>query len=289
MRKVQLKLKSKLLVYILSAFTVIYVIALFYISSNFKKNAYQNASEIIKRTSYEYKNKIEFDLGKLMEVVISKRNIYNIYQSIPKESLNFFYDQICYSWLQNSPDILSVWQVWEIRAFDSKYTLKNGRHRNVYIRKDGQLSVLRQTVDMNNLDIDLPYYHSRKRNVEEIWNPYYDINTPELANILMTSIVAPIQDNGKFIGIIGIDITLESLGSIVNQIDPFQGVVSYLISENNTVVAHSKKENIGKKFQDVFFNDTSRFLKGISSVHKLTDDSFEYLNKYANQKYIVSL
>ncbi|HPV57570.1 MAG TPA: methyl-accepting chemotaxis protein, partial [Tenuifilaceae bacterium] len=107
--------------------------------------------------------------------------------------------------------------------------------------------------------------------------------------ILMTSIVAPIQDNGKFIGIIGIDITLESLGSIVNQIDPFQGVVSYLISENNTVVAHSKKENIGKKFQDVFFNDTSRFLKGISSVHKLTDDSFEYLNKYANQKYIVSL
>lgn len=289
MRIVQLKLKNKLLLFILSAFTVIYVIALLYISSNFKGNAYRNANEIIKRTSYEYKNKIEYDLGKLMEVVISKRNIYNNYKSIPKESLNFFYDQICYSWLQNSPDILSVWQVWEIKAFDPTYTLKNGRHRNVYIRKNGQLSVLRQTVDMNNLDIDLPYYHSRKRNVEEIWNPYYDINTPELANILMTSIVAPIQDNGKFIGIIGIDITLENLGSIVTQINPFQGVASYLISEDNTVVAHSNKENIGKKFQDVFLNDTSRFLKGISFVHKLTDDSFEYLNKSENEKYIVSL
>ena len=94
MRKVQLKLKSKLLIYILSTFTVIYVVALFYISGNFKKNAYQNASEIIKRTSYEYKNKIELDLGKLLEVVFSKRNIYNNYKSIPRESLNFFYDQI---------------------------------------------------------------------------------------------------------------------------------------------------------------------------------------------------
>lgn len=241
MKRFQLKLKNKLLIYILTAFTLIYIVALAYVSNNFKKNAYLNATEIIKRTSYEYKNKIEYDLGKLMEVVINNRNVYNNYKVIPKESLNFFYDQICISWLKNSPDILSVWQVWEIRAFDPTYSLKNGRHRNVYIRKDNEISVLRQTVDMNNLDIDLPYYRSRARNVEEIWNPYYDINTPELANILMTSIVAPIQDNGKFIGIIGIDITLESLGGIVNQIAPFQGVVSYLISEDNTVVAHSKK------------------------------------------------
>lgn len=289
MKRFQLKLKNKLLISILTAFTLIYIVALAYVSNNFKKNAYLNATEIIKRTSYEYKNKIEYDLGKLMEVVTSKRNIYNNYKAIPKESLNFFYDQICFSWLKNSPDILSVWQVWEIRAFDPSYSLKNGRYRNVYIRKDNEISVLRQTVDMNNLDIDLPYYRSRVRNVEEIWNPYYDINTPELANILMTSIVAPIQDNGKFIGIIGIDITLESLGSIVNQIDPFPGVVSYLISEDNTVVAHSKKDNIGRKFKDVFLNDTSRFLNGISSIQKLNDDAFEYLNRSNNQRYIVSL
>ncbi|MCB8965034.1 MAG: HAMP domain-containing protein [Bacteroidales bacterium] len=290
MSRTRLKLKNKILLYILSAFTVIYVVALVYVSSNFKRNAYKNANEIIKRTSYEYKNRIEYDLGKLMEVVISKRNIYNSYKSIPAESLNFFYDQICFSWLKNSPGILSVWQVWEIKAFDPTYSLKNGRHRNVYIRKDGQMSVLRQTVDMNNLEIDLPYYKSRKRNVEEIWNPYYDINTPELANLLMTSIVAPIQDNeGKFIGIIGIDITLESLSNLITEIKPFQGVVSYLISEDKTIVAHSSKEFVGKKFNEVFTNDTSRFIKGISAIQNIQDDFFEYYNQTNHQEYIVSL
>lgn len=289
MKKIQLKLKNKLLIYILSAFTVVYVVALIYVSISYKRNAYENANDIIKRTSYEYKNRIEYDLGKLMEVVVNNRNVYNNYQAIPKESLNFFYDQICFSWLKNSPNILSVWQVWEIKAFDPSYSLKNGRYRNVYIRKDSNIDVIRQTADMNNLDINLPYYSSRKKNTEEIWNPYYDVNTPELANILMTSIVAPIQKNGEFIGIIGIDITLENISNIITEIKPFDGVVSYLISEDNTIVAHSNKEFVGKKFQDIITSDTSRFLKGVSSIQNLNEDSFEYVNNTTSEKFIVSL
>lgn len=289
MKRTKMGLKFKLLLYILLPFTLIYASALGYLSESFKNNAYSNAQEIIRKTAYEYKSRIEYDLGKLMEVVVSNRNLYNKYTEMPQEAVNPFYDRVCISWLENSPSILSVWQAWEIRAFDPTYNLKNGRHRNVYVRDNGKVTPIRQTVDMNNLDIDLPYYHSRQNNRNEIWDPYYDISTAELSNILMTSLVSPIQNNGKFVGIIGIDISLSNMEQIVSQINPFQGSVSYLISKNKTTVAHTDKQKIGKPFFDDANIDSTLFGQGIRNTHKQNHNLFEYHNQSNNTDYIVAM
>ncbi|MDY0199673.1 MAG: methyl-accepting chemotaxis protein [Tenuifilaceae bacterium] len=282
-------LKINLLASILGAFTLIYGVALAYLSTNFRSNSYSDSAEVIKHTSYENKNLIEYDLGKLMEVSTAYRDIYNRYQYINEEDRNFFYDQLCYAWLEGNPDILSVWQVWEIRAFDPTYNLKNGRYRNVYVRKGDSIEVVRQKTDMNNLDIDNQYYHSRKRNIEEIWTPYYDVHTEELANILMTSIMAPIRRNGEFIGVIGIDISLENMGNIISEIMPFDGTVSYLLADDRTVVAHTNKELIGKKLLPSLKADTTIFDKAIRTTHNREYDSFEYKNPYDGNDYIVAM
>ena len=283
-------LKVSLLASILGVFTLVYGVALVYLSTNFRNNAYSDSEEIIRHTSYEFKNLIEYDLGKLMEVATTFRDVYNRYETIPEVDRDFYYDQLCHAWLENNPDILSVWQVWEIKAFDPTYNLKNGRYRNVYIRKDGGIDIVRQKTDMNNLDIDNQYYQSRKRNVEEIWTPYYDVHTEELANILMTSIMAPIRRNGEFIGVFGIDLSLENMGNIISDIMPFDGTVSYVIADDRTVVAHSNKDMIGKKLLPNLKTDTTVFDKTISITQNDREyASFEYKNPNDDNNYIVSM
>lgn len=282
-------LKINLLASILGVSTLIYGVALVYLSTSFRDNAYSDSEEIIRRTSYEYKNLIEYDLGKLMEVAETYRDVYNRYQYIPEEDRDFFYDQLCYAWLEGNPDILSVWQIWEIKALDPTYNLKNGRYRNAYLRKGDSIEVVRLKIDMNNLDIDNSYYRSRKRNIEEIWTPYYDVHTEEFANILMTSISAPIQRNGEFIGNVGIDLSLESMGSIISDIMPFDGTVSYLLADDRTVVAHSNNDLIGQKLLPNLKADTTVFDKTIRITHNREYGSFEYRNPDDGNDYIVSM
>ena len=282
-------LKTNLLVSILSTFTIVYVVVLGLLIGYFRRDGYQKSEEIIRRTAYEYKNLIEYDLGKLMEVTSTYRDVYNRYEMIPPEDVNFFYDQLCIAWLENNPQILSVWHVWEIKAFDPTYSLKNGRYRNVYLRKGDSIDIVRQTTDMNDLDIVSPYYRSRKVNLEEIWTPYFDTHTIELANILMTSIVSPIQKDGKFMGIIGIDLSLESMGNIISAIKPFDGSTSYLLAGDRTVVAHSLKGMVGKKYLPNISADTAAFDNGINITQTGNYHSFVYINPDDKQEYIVAM
>jgi methyl-accepting chemotaxis protein len=274
---------------ILVAFTIIYAISLGFVSVNLRNNAYNNSKEIIKRTSQQYKNLIEHDLNKLQQVVVSNRNVYNRFELIPRSMLEFYYDQICISWIENTPQILSVWAIWEMSALDPSYTLKNGRFRNIYIRENAKASIIRQRVDMNNDELGGLYYKARKDNRQDIWDPYFDVATAELADILMTSLVAPIQKDGKFIGILGIDISLDNMKAIVSEIEPFEGSVSYILSRNHSVVAHNDAKKIGKLFFQSFVGDTVLHQNAIEASHQLKDSTFEYINSVDGQKYFVGM
>jgi methyl-accepting chemotaxis protein len=274
---------------ILVSFTIIYAITLGYVSINLRNNAYNNSKEIIKRTSHEYKNLIQHDLNKLQQVVVNNRNVYNRFEQIPRSMLDFYYDQICVSWIENNPQILSVWAIWEMKALDPTYSFKNGRARNVYIRENGKISIIRQRVDMNNDDLGGLYYQARKDNKQDIWNPYFDVTTAELANILMTSLVAPIQKDGEFIGILGIDISLDNMKAIVSDIKPFEGSVSYILSRNQSVVAHNDTKQIGDPFFKNFVGDSLLHQNAISATHQLKDTTFEYVNATNAQKYLVGM
>jgi methyl-accepting chemotaxis protein len=281
--------RARLFVFILVSFTIIYSVALGFISSTFRENALDSAMQIIEKTAGEFRNLIQSDLGKHMEVVIRNRDVFNRYTYLPKDNLNLFYDQIAISWLQNSKGILSTWYVWEIRAFDPGYSLKNGRYRNVFMLKDGEVETVRQKTDMNNLNLTSQYYISRERNIPEIWDPYYDVMTPELAGILMTSLVAPIQKDGRFIGIVGIDIGLNDMKNIITEINPYEGSRSYLLSSNLSVVAHSDSSMVGKQWRSGASSDTAGFYSGFYIVKAGKTVTLDYTNGSDNENYFVAL
>ena len=285
----KLGLRGKLVAYILVSFTLIYGLTLGYTSLNLKANAYVDAKEIIRNSTRSYSNLIQNELGNVLEATVTMRDIFSHYDKFDAKVRDPFYDDILLNWLETNKDYLSVWLVWELKAFKPSYDKKNGRIRNVFFRLNNKISTLKEIVDTNNLELTSIYYQTRKLNQEDIWDPYFDIVTKELAGILMTSVSAPVQKDGIFMGLVGVDISLESMKNIISEISPFDGSVSFLLSTNNTNVAHSDKALIGKNFFANFSGDSTEFKTGIQRTREGKEYTFEYDDPAKGQKYFVSM
>jgi methyl-accepting chemotaxis protein len=64
--------------------------------------------------------------------------------------------------------------------------------------------------------------------------------------VLMTTIAIPIHNNNRFVGIVGIDITLDEFQKISDRIKPFEGAVTAIFSNNGTVAAHFDPSHVGQ-------------------------------------------
>lgn len=283
-----LRLKGKLVTYVLVSFTLIYGLTLGYTSYHLRSNAFSDAREIIINSTRSYKNVIQNDLGKVLESEKTLRDVFAHYDRFEAKSRDAMYDDILYNWLDQNKDFLSVWLIWELKALHPDYNKKNGRIRNVFYRLNNKITVLKETVDTNNLDLTSLYYQTRKLNHEDIWNPYYDIVTKELAGILMTSVSAPIQKDGRFLGLVGVDISLENMKNIISDINPYQGSVSFLLSADNSVVAHTDKQLIGKNFFASLKGDSMQFKNAFQQVQERKEYTFEYTNPDNHTNYFVS-
>jgi len=75
------------------------------------------------------------------------------------------------------------------------------------------------------------------------------------AKVLMVTVMAPIMKNGSMIGVVGIDLPLETLVKAVGDVN-FNGGYGILLDTKKMIVAHPKKEllgtesTLGKEFKD---------------------------------------
>ena len=126
-------------------------------------------------------------------------------------------------------------------------------------------------------------------NKETIVNPYYDQTTKEMKGILMTSLLTPIQnETGEFVGMVGIDISLSHMNQLISSIKPYNEAISYIISENQIIVAHTNSQLTGKNFINSLAADSLIF-RNKASVNNLgSTRSFTYKNSTSGEEYFVS-
>ena len=148
----------------------------------------------------------------------------------------------------SSKDYFGVWALWEPNAFDGKDAefvdndnLGNneGRANSYWIREgDGIVYNLSDNYDHE------PYYTLPKREGRLIIiPPYRDMDTTN--KTLMTTLTAPIMDNRKILGVVGIDIELDFINTLIKKITPYETGYAMLISDEGAIIA-SAHESAGK-------------------------------------------
>ena len=152
----------------------------------------------------------------------------------------------------------------------------NKKHRRdffLYKYKSGD-TIKRVIINKNNYS-SYPYkekewYQYSATYFETKWtNPYFDKG---LGNVLMITYSAPLFINNRFAGVIGIDVDVSTLNSIINDASNkseyiFNKTQVIVFSSDSTIVVDKKVKHIGKKLHEFYnVNKYQSFSKALDKV-----------------------
>ncbi|KMY49597.1 methyl-accepting chemotaxis protein [Peribacillus loiseleuriae] len=167
--------------------------------------------------------------------------------------------------LKENERFLAIWTGWEPNAFDGNDAEfvnsighdGTGRFVPYWSRKDGEISV-KALEGYDKPEVGGFYLRAKDSGKEVILDPYsYEVNGEK---VLMTSITAPIKIGDDIVGVVGIDISLDSMRKMNDTLILYDSGFGAILSNNGTLVAHKSNKLVGKSYYE---------LEGIKSVNEI--------------------
>ena len=235
--------------------------------------ATDSASEEIKTEILAQADAVAFEIQDYLNTAMATgRTLRDMLAGIKDPTINLELDRsrinsMLRSMLQQNPDFLATYTLWEPNALDGLDDKHQGtpghdatgRFLPYWNRGSADRSItMEPLVDYENAELSENgfrkgeyYLLPRERKAECIIDPYpYSIQGKV---VWMTSLIAPIVVNDTFYGIAGVDITVENLQGIVQKTAQqfYQGAGTVVIvSYNGIMAAHSAQpELVGKPLQ----------------------------------------
>ncbi|MEC4722804.1 methyl-accepting chemotaxis protein [Noviherbaspirillum sp. CPCC 100848] len=199
--------------------------------------ALRQAGNVSKRleTAFTTVRTLSHELGALRATGIADRAVANV---------------MLKSVLEGNSTFVGVWTVWEPNAFDGKDEMHrgqpghddSGRFIPYWNRGGGKIGV-EPIVDYEKEGAGEPYLLPKRTGNEVVLEPYFY----KVAGIdtLMTSLVVPVKHDGKFVGVVGVDIALADLQSEISSIRPYETGYASLISNAGKYIAHHDAARLG--------------------------------------------
>ncbi len=282
--KIKLKIRQKILLYILTVSAFLYVVAIGYILLSSRKIISRDAILKAQYTSRISADQIEKVFERELALVRTLSQALTVYKNMPHEQWKKLFLDMYLPVLKENPQIYSLWDSWEYYGYVPGYTKDHGRFVITTWRENNELKHL---YDQRSLTVDPPLYGGfKKRGVEAVWEPYVDQVTKGKSDVkLMVTFGSPINIDGKFNGIIATDVGLESLQNIVSSVKHVEGSYAFLVSNKGVIASHPSKELLNKNIKDLFPNDYESH-KILEKIQSGTEFNFIKTDELGNKQLI---
>ncbi len=246
--KLDLGLKQRLLFSVGGIFVVVFLSITFYlvaITGNIKKESVLKQTQEISKT---FTNKAKASLESGMDATRTLAQSFEAYETFPLESRRSMLMGMLQSVIRSNPNFLCIWTTWEPNALDgndSKFinqmgSNEAGRFVITYYRDNDKIL---ETLSTEAEVVKSKYYNfPRQTGTEVILNPYFSSYTPEGKKYFMTTFSVPIKKDGKFIGVVGLDISLDSLQDYITK----SKFIASICGADGIIAANSSADKIGK-------------------------------------------
>ncbi len=187
--------------------------------------------------------------------------------------------------MTENPFILGIWYAFEDNSkfYDNIDNNKNPKHYTplgvfqpyVVRNSDGSFTIQPGSeYDITSEWIALP----AKNKTFTITEPYkYEVDGKE---VLMVTVSAPIFENGKYLGAVGVDFSLESFNKKTSEIKLFDSGYGTIIDSYGKIISHPNVQNLGKSLKEITSNEN--ILKVLEKSVKGEDHSFIAKNLKSN-------
>jgi methyl-accepting chemotaxis protein len=281
-------IRTKMLVYLLSVSLGIYFLSIGFYLYQFKKAELSKAKDITAAYSRENANRTQADLD--VEMIISRglAQSFSGYSILSSDMRDSICKSVLYQVARKNESFLSIWLSLQLNAIDASWTQDHGRLRFTWFRSDNALKWRNERIDIDTYNPDGLYYQIKKNPIETVTDPYLESYGNTSTEILETSVCVPILDNEKFVGLMGVDLSLERFIPIIESIKPYPGSKAMLISNNGTIIVHPESQKIGKSVKQVLaFDDFGAKIQEI--IKQGSDNSFTIKDSLTGQKNLVTI
>ena len=245
--KIKLNVRQKISISVLSVALILFAITIGYFALSTQKATRKNLTELTISYTDRYAMVIEDWLSNDLAVSRTISNAFLEHKQLPfeqwRELIMGMYKQVMIA----NPHFDAIWDSWELSHLNPEWDKPYGRWFHIYYREEGKL--LSKT-EKRSIDGDPATYRMLKTKTDEtIIEPY--ISALQTGG-LMTSLTSPMFINGKFAGVIGIDLFLGRFQELIKDIKPYKECTSFLVSNEGTIVAHADTSVFSKKLQDIY-------------------------------------
>ncbi len=261
---IKMNLKTKMLVYILSASLVIYVLAIGYVSLRLKKIAFDDAKILTNTYAREFANYVKADLSVDMNMTRALAQMSKIYKNLPPDQMKDILNEMIDHLIKENPSFLSTWYNWELSAIWPDWDKPHGRLRITFYRVGSEIKYKEEIIDTIPGFTKGAYYDILSKQVEYVMDPYYFTYAEGEEEVLMTSVAMPVIMDGISVGVAGLDLGLDRFQDLIKDIHPVEDSYAFLIAYNGQFVAHDREELLGQMIQD-YAGENSDILNNIQS------------------------
>lgn len=263
---------------------IVFVFLFFFLGINQRKHTYEDAKQLAKEISRNAARETELFFKTSFDKARSIAQSATIYQKTGADRQEVV--ELLKSATLSNPSFLAVWTMWEHNAYDGKDDLyqKNqiydtlGNFSVTFFRRNDTLYIEETQPD----DYFEDYYTIPKETQKEyIIEPYFYIYDGYPYVYYETSIVIPLFADSSFLGVVGLDLNLDSLQRNLQKIKPFNSGYLSLISYQGQIISHLDTSFITKNFYEYLRNDDT--LTKVQ-IEKGIEFSLETISEFTGKK-----
>lgn len=275
--KIRMKIRSKMLLSVIIIASIVFISSIGYLTSNLKDKALKDSYKIADAVASENANLIRSSMNSEMGMARALANTFHDFKNFPGYEIENLTIRALNGVAIENPDFLSVWASIERNFIDKTWQKPYGRDRFTYYRENGALLYKKDNKNLEGDDVNSVYYLIKNQKKEYVNDPYWFQYTTTSKPILETSVSIPLLVGEKFVGLVGFDFELTRYQEIINKIKPFEGCIVMLLSQNGTIVGHTKSEYIGVAVDSLYsapskeFGIKSNIFNGKSFSFKMRD------------------
>ncbi|WP_108061523.1 methyl-accepting chemotaxis protein [Poseidonibacter lekithochrous] len=287
-----LNFSKKLLFGVLSVLIVLSTISTYLISNKAFKDSKKISKDYMMQLGYKNALEIKGDIEK--SVVLIKTFSATLETALNE---NVMYDkpvlvELMSSILEKNPYIVGVWTYFEPNSFypnisrmANRYAHdETGRFSPYVMKNNGEINLVWQyPVLKNNKWITEP----ERTKKEFITEPYkFEVDGK---NVLNTTVSIPMYNKGKFVGVVGIDISLDKIVQKISKLKILDSGYGYILTSQGTLIAHPNAKNHGKKLEQINKTPISKdIIKNIKNKKDLFFENKSEINNKPSFNYLAS-
>ena len=248
--------------FLISSF-IIFVVVLSIVALRTNRIVKDDAENITDNYAREFAALSANNLNEYMDAVRLLSQVFEDFESIKENNRREYFNSQLTNLLERNENFLSLWTIWEPYTIDNRDrsfinkagSTLIGNYSPTFFKMNGKIHLEENNTDTITTPLFSSEYYTlpKERREETILNPYYYAYSGlKKDEIYQTNLIAPIIVNEQFMGVIGVDVPLSTLQSMVDTIQPFKKSYAMLVTNDGILVTHPDTKLAGTNANDLF-------------------------------------